>query len=281
MAIQPPGDYRAPNGVFYRVVGDGAPLLLLHGLMASGPMFDPLVDPLRGQFRMIVPDLRGHGQSRDVAGPYDVPGLTGDLDAVLEHAGVDRCAVLGYSHGGAVAQQLAHTRPAVVSGMMLVCTYACNASTPRERVEASVLQILLTLFSTKTLVSLIIRPSETKPGGEVGLSEAQAVWLRAQMGGNRASQMRQAARALVTFDSRPWLGELQVPTLVAGGTHDVGVPQHHFDTLVNGIPGARSKLIERGGHTLLWTHTRELADAVRAEWPAAQDVGTIQQPQIS
>jgi 3-oxoadipate enol-lactonase len=281
MPLQPPGEYRTSNGVFYRVAGDGAPLLLLHGLMASGGMFDPLVEQLQGQFRLIVPDLRGHGRSRDVAGPYDVPGLTSDLDAVLDQAGALHCAVLGYSHGGAVAQQLAHTRPARVSGMMLVCTYACNASTARERVEAGVLQVLLTLFSTRTLVSLIIRPSKTKPAGEIGLTGAQAVWLRAQMGANRASQMREAARALVTFDSRSWLGELNVPTLVVGGTHDAGVPQHHFDALVNGIPGARGMLIQRGGHTLLWTHTHELADIVRAEWLAPQDVGTIQRPQIS
>ena len=98
--------------LFYKVTGNGEPLLLLHGLMATGAMFDPLVLLLQSNFRMIIPDLRGHGQSGDLPGPYDVPSLTADLDAVLEHAGFENCAVLGYSHGGAVAQQLAHTRRA-------------------------------------------------------------------------------------------------------------------------------------------------------------------------
>jgi len=107
-------EHRTPDGLFYRVVGDGEPLLLLHGLMASGDMFDPLVTLLAGRFRMVIPDLRGHGRSGDVPGPYDVPALAADLDGVLNHAGVARCAVLGYSHGGAVAQQLALTRPSMV-----------------------------------------------------------------------------------------------------------------------------------------------------------------------
>ena len=86
--------------------------LLLHGVMAAGAMFDPLVNVLSDRFRMLIPDLRGHGRSGDLGGPYDVQALASDLDVVMAAAGFDRCAVMGYSHGGAVAQQLARTRPA-------------------------------------------------------------------------------------------------------------------------------------------------------------------------
>lgn len=262
----PPGDDRAPNGVFYRVVGKGEPLLLLHGLMVSGAMFAPLVELLRDEFCMLIPDLRGHGRSGDLPGPYDVVGMTADLDAVLDHAGFEACAVLGYSHGGAVAQQLVHTRPDRVRRLMLTCTYACNVSTPRERLEASVLLALLAVVTPRTLATLIMRPAKPSTTGEIGLTRQQAAWLRAIMGANRRAPMRCAARGLVSFDSRPWLGEIRAPTLVVAGTHDSGVPRHHFDTLVNGIPGARGVLIERAGHTLIWTHTGELARIVRTRW---------------
>jgi pimeloyl-ACP methyl ester carboxylesterase len=75
--------------------------------------------------------------------------------------------------------------------------------------------------------------------------------------------MRAAARGLVDFDSRPWLGDIRAPTLVVGGADDTAVPRPHFDTLVNGIPGAVGHLMERAEHTLLWTHTGELAALVR------------------
>lgn len=166
----------------------------------------------------------------DLPGPYDVPSLTADLDAVLEHAGVESCVALGYSHGGAVAQQLAHTRRGTVERLMLVCTYACNVATPRERIEASVLQMLLTLFTPRTLANLIVRSSKSKPGGEIGLNQTQVVWLRALIGTNRAAPIRAAARGLITFDSRPWLGEIRVPTVASVG-HTI--PESRNTTLMH------------------------------------------------
>ena len=258
-------EYRASNGIFYRIEGEGEPLLLLHGLMASGVMFDPLIELLRDRFRMLVPDLRGHGKSGGLDGPYDVAALTADLDTVLAEARFDRAAVMGYSHGGAVAQQLAHTRPAVVSKLMLACTYACNVSTPRERLEASVLLTLLRFFSPGKIAKLILRASKPKPTGAIGLTREQSDWVQSILAANRAPAMRGAVRGLIAFDSRPWLKEIKAPTLVVGGTHDFGVAQHHFDTLVSGIPGAIGRLIDRAGHTLVWTHTRELAEIIRSQ----------------
>jgi pimeloyl-ACP methyl ester carboxylesterase len=263
----PPGERRAPNGIFYTTAGLGEPLLLLHGLMVSGAMFDPLVALLQSDFRIIVPDLRGHGRSGELPGPYDVPALAADLDAVLEHAGVQRCAVLGYSHGGAVAQQLALTRPAAIDRLLLACTYACNVATAQERAEASVLLALLSVLPPRALGGLVVRASRPRPDGEIGLDKAQAAWLRALMAANHRAQMREAARGLISFDSRPWLKDIRASTLVVGGTHDAGVPRHHFEMLLRGIPAARGRLVERAGHTLIWTHTGELADIVQTEWP--------------
>ncbi len=257
-------EHRASNGIFYRIEGEGEPLLLLHGLMVSGAMYDPLIELLRDRFRMLIPDLRGHGKSGSLAGPYDVAALTADLDTVLAEAGFTRCAVVGYSHGGAVAQQLAHTRPTMVSNLILTCTYARNASTLREWLEAHVLTTLLRFLSPGTIGKLVLRPWKPKSTGAIGLTQEQAEWLRSLMAANCASAMRGAARGLITFDSRPWLKELNVPTLVVGGTHDTAVPRHHFDTLLKGITGAQGSLVERAGHMLAWTHTRELADIICA-----------------
>jgi pimeloyl-ACP methyl ester carboxylesterase len=193
--------YRASNGIFYRIEGEGEPLLLLHGVMASGRMFNPLIDLLRNRFRMLVPDLRGHGNSGHMDGPYDVPALASDLDVVMAEAQFGRTAVMGYSHGGAVAQQLAHTRPAAVSKLQLGCTYACNVSTPRERIETGVFLGLLRVLSPATVAKLLLWASKPKPGGAVGLTTEQTAWLQSILAANRASAMRGAFRGLITFDS--------------------------------------------------------------------------------
>ena len=147
---------------------------LLHGVMATGEMFDPLVPFLQSGFRMLIPDLRGHGKSGELPGPYDVPALAADLDPVIAESGFERCAVLGYSHGGAVAQQLAHAKPESVRRMMLACTYACNVATLRERVEAGVFLLLLRVFSPRTVANLVVQPSKLNRSGGTGLTKEQA-----------------------------------------------------------------------------------------------------------
>jgi len=253
------GERRASNGLYYRVEGAGEPLLLLHGLMVSGAMFDPLVPYLRDAYRMLIPDLRGHGASGDLAGPYDVPALAADLDCVVAEAGFHRPMVLGYSHGGAVAQQFAHTRPQHVGRLVLTCTYACNAMTRRERIEANVLVALLGILSPGTIGKLMLRVSH------IGLRPDEREWLQSLMAVNARAPMREAAKGLASFDSRPWLNDVKIPTLVIAGARDDAVPRHHYDTLVNGIPGAAGHLVEGAVHTLAWTHTREFADIVRSQ----------------
>ena len=254
-------DGRASNGIYYRVVGAGEPLLLLHGIMVSGAMFDPLVALLSDRFRMLIPDLRGHGKSGTLPGPYDVAALAADLDTACSEAGFERCAVMGYSHGGAVAQQVARNRPDGVTKLYLCCTYACNASTLRERIEGEVAGALLRLLSPGALAKIVFRTSKR---GRMGLAPQQRDQLRALMAANRARPMRGAVRGLVDFDSRPWLFEIAAPTLVIGGAEDHAVPRHHFDALLEGIPNAEGTFIDGADHTLIWTHTRQLAELIRA-----------------
>ena len=125
-----------------------------------------------------------------------------------------------------------------MSKLILACTYACNVSTLRERLECGVFLALLRLFGPGTLAKFIMRPSKPSATGAIGLTSEQAAWLRSLLAANRAFAMRGAVRELLTFDSRPWLGEIGALTLVVGGTHDEAVPRHHFDTRVGGIPGA-------------------------------------------
>ena len=232
--------------------------------MVSGAMFDPLVVHLRDRFRILIPDLRGHGRSGYVGGPNDVASLASDLDTVLSEARFGRGLVLGYSHGGAVAQHLAWTRPAVVSRLILACTYACNVATMRERLECEIFAALLRLFEPGQIAKLIFRPSRPTPTGTIGLTTEQVDWLRSIMAANSSAPMRGVLAGLIAFDSRPWLREIRVPTVVVRGARDDAVPQHHFAALVGGIPGATGRTIERAGHALMWTHTGELADIVRS-----------------
>ena len=73
------------------------PLLLVHGLMVTGDMFEPVIEHLATRHRVIVPDLRGHGRGRGLPPPYTVAQLASDLSRRLDNLGIDSTAVLGYS----------------------------------------------------------------------------------------------------------------------------------------------------------------------------------------
>jgi pimeloyl-ACP methyl ester carboxylesterase len=248
--------------------GDGPTVVLLHGLMATGEMFRWLAEPLAARFRLIVPDLPGHGRSVAVPGPYTVEAMATRVAAALERRGIRNAHIMGYSHGGTVAQQLARDAAHLVRSLALVATYAYNTATRRERVEGWLAPRMVRLFGMRRLAALVARPGT---GGGPPLAPDQVTWLRGMLAGNDAAAMALAAAELSGFDSRPWLNQLRVPTLVVSGGQDTAVPAHHSTMLARGIPGARTATIAEAGHTMIWTHRDRLAQILTSWW---DDVGS-------
>jgi pimeloyl-ACP methyl ester carboxylesterase len=136
--------------------GSGPPLLLVHGLMITGEMFAPVIEHYATRHRVIVPDLRGHGRSRDLPPPYTAAQLASDLSRLLDHLGIDSIAVLGYSQGGAIAQQFVLDHASRCERLVLACTYAFNMATFRERLEGMLVPLLLKLMGMRQFAKLVV-----------------------------------------------------------------------------------------------------------------------------
>lgn len=97
-----------PDGtdIAYRDAGSGPALLLVHGWAASGRFFNPLVDLLAGEFRVIVPDLRAHGRTPAGPGRPDIDTLADDLAALLDALDLTNVVALGWSMGAQVLWSL-------------------------------------------------------------------------------------------------------------------------------------------------------------------------------
>jgi pimeloyl-ACP methyl ester carboxylesterase len=248
------------DDVFVRLAGAGSPLVLLHGLLVSGEMFDPVVPLWSERHRLIVPDLRGHGQSAALPGPYDVAHLASDVARALDRLDVPRADVLGYSQGGTVAQQFAHDFPDRLGRLILVCTYAYNRLSRRERFEGRLASWLFATVGPAALAGAVARGS-----GGLPLSPVDGARLRRMLGANDRRHAVAAQRAMLAFDSRAWLADISAPTLVIRGSDDTAVPAAHATMLAAGIPGAQLRTIEGAGHFAIWTHTAEFAALVQ-EW---------------
>jgi len=81
--------------LYFTERGSGPPLLLVHGVMITGEMFEPVIEHFATRHRVILPDLRGHGRSRGLPPPYTAAQLASDLSRLLDHLGIDSTAVLG------------------------------------------------------------------------------------------------------------------------------------------------------------------------------------------
>ena len=238
--------------LYFTERGSGPPLLLVHGLMITGEMFDPVIDELATRHRVIVPDLRGHGRSRGLPPPYSARQLAADLARLLDDLAIGSTAVLGYSQGGAIAQQLALDEPARCDRLVLACTYAFNMATAREKVEGHVVPLLLQVLGMRRFAKLILSH------GLKQVDARRADWVIGLIADQDRKAMVGAWKDAMAFDSRRRLAGIRCPTLVVAASNDQAVPLHHARMLHEGIAGSRLVIVDRADHALIWERPDEL-----------------------
>ncbi len=112
----------AINGIeiYYETAGEGEVLLLLHGYMVTGRLWDPFVDEFSSRYRLIIPDLRGHGGSSNPGGVFTMRQSALDMLALLDYLGVDRFKAIGTSAGAMTLLHMATMQPDRIEAMILV-----------------------------------------------------------------------------------------------------------------------------------------------------------------
>jgi 3-oxoadipate enol-lactonase len=239
--------------------GEGAPLLLVHGLGYTREGWGPLRERLARRYRVLSYDNRGIGESEIPPGPYSVAELAGDAAQVLDEAGVERAHVLGASLGGFVAQVLAAGRPERVERLVLVSTSPGGAGafplpegTLRLMAEAPALEPAVAL---RRFVENAVAP-ETPPA----LVDEIYAYRQAHPPDPAGWAAQAAAGAAWDADGR--LARIVAPTLVVAGTADAVVDHRNAQLLADGIAGARLELLEGLGHLPFWERTEEFAALV-------------------
>ncbi len=193
----------------------------MHGLLATGEIFEPAIGPFAQRHTVIVPDMRGHGRSSHLAGPHTAERLSKDLVELLDAEGVESAGVLGYSQGGAVAQRFARDYPERIRHLVLVCAYVSHRLSVWQRLENALLLRVLERFGARTatrmIVSLALVATRVGIRGRHHLALDRARRIGEIMASNDTERMIEATRAMTGFDSREWLGRIACPTLVVCG----------------------------------------------------------------
>ena len=237
--------------------GEGAPLLLVHGLGYTRQGWGPQRELLARRYRVLSYDNRGIGESEIPAGPYTMAELAADAVQVLDEAGVERAHVVGASLGGMVAQLLAAERPERVDRLVLAGTTPGGAGA--YPLPQRTLALMAEASSLAPEVALRRFVENALAPGSAFVDEVFA--YREQHPPDPVGWAAQAA-AGAGWDADGRLARIAVPTLVVAGTADAVVDPRNAQLLADAIPNAELELIDGAGHLPFWERAEEFARLV-------------------
>jgi proline iminopeptidase len=262
--------------LFVKVLGQGYPLVLMHG----GPGLDyttllPL-QSLANEFTLIFYDHRCNGRSEGAeVSSMTFENLTADAEALRQTLGFDRWAVLGHSFGGMVALEYALRYPSSLSHLLLMDTCGdirwAQENAPeilaKRGYSAAAVQSARRFFNGQ------ITPNEFVP---TLLKFFSAYYYHLNLwklpyemvSGFRMKSRPEAAifgfsQLLTGWTVMDRLSEIKVPTLVMAGRYDFLFPSEHQAILADRLPNAQLQIIERAGHNPQMEQTAKVIEVVK------------------
>ena len=234
------GQYADVNGInlYYELHGAGRPLILLHGGLMSGETFGPVLPLLAERHQVVAVDLQGHGRTADIDRPIDVRLMADDIAALIDHLGLDKPDVVGYSLGGGVALHTAAKYPAKVRRLVVVSGNIWRDAIPAEMLaQQGQVNAAAAEFMKDTPMYQLYQRVAPRPEDFPRLLD--------KLGQSMAND----------FDYSDEVRGLQVPTLIVAADADMAPPSHYvevFKLLDGGLRdgGWMGEGRPKGGHAL-------------------------------
>lgn len=253
----------------YFVGGDGPPLILVHGLGGAAVNWTQVVELLHGRFRLLVPDLPGHGGSSALPAAATLDPFADRVARLAAVEGMDRAAVAGHSMGGLIGLRLAVNEPDRVSALVLVAAAGIRSSTREaERYLTAAALLRPTRRYSRHRDAIARSPVlRTLVFGYFGASDPGALSDRAVhdflWGVGVHTDTASARRALVRDDPRLDLERVNCPAFVLWGSRDNQV------TVDDAFEYARRlraplRLVPDSGHLLIGERPDACAAAITA-----------------
>jgi len=247
--------------IVYWTLGSGPPVVLLHPFPAHHDFWLPMAESLSARFRVILPDLRGHGESGVGEGPATMEKHAADIARVMDNADVGRAPLIGVSIGGYVLFEFWRSFRGRVAALGL-----CNTKAPADgpearaaRLEAAndVLQRGTEPFFETMIQRLLGRTTrETRPDLVEG-----AMRMMRKMSPDDVAQVQRGMAARP--DSVETLKTINVSTLIVTGDEDILTGLSDAQLMHQHLPGSQLRVIPKAGHYAPWEQPPEAARLLR------------------
>ncbi|MCQ4633538.1 alpha/beta fold hydrolase [Shinella lacus] len=224
----------------YQTRGVGPVIVLLHPVGLRAAFWDPVIDALSDRFRLISPDLRGHGQSDVPATDFSLEDMARDVIDLIETVGTPPAIICGCSLGGMLAQAVTIAAPQIVRGMVVI-------SAGHSRDDAGRKAVLARANAAMAGMPAIVETTLERWFSE-DANPATVATVRAWLLEDDPVLHSRCWRAMAGLDHAGSLGTIRVPALAIAATDDKSVSPSVMQDLAARIPGADYKEIGGAGH---------------------------------
>ena len=247
--------------IVYWVLGAGPSVFLLHPFPANHEFWLPVAESLSSRYRVVLPDLRGHGESGAGQGPATMQKQAADLVRVMDHAQIVRAPIIGVSIGGYILFEFWRTNRSRVAALGL-----CNTKAPADNADARAgrLQAANDVLERGTepfLQSMIQRVlSKTTRESRPDLVD-RALRMMRQMSPEDIAQVQRGMADRP--DSVDTLKTINVPTLLLTGDEDILTGMNEAELMRQHIAGSQLNVIPKAGHYSPWEQPYEATTIIR------------------
>ncbi|MEN8242303.1 MAG: alpha/beta hydrolase [Chloroflexota bacterium] len=229
--------------VYYEDHGAGEPLVFIHGLGSSTKDWEHQVDHFSTRYRVILVDVRGHGQTGKPAGPYSVQMFAQDLAGLIGALGIPAAHLCGISMGGMIAFQMAVDYPEMVKTLTVVNSGANLVSDSfKERWNIFQRLAIFRLLSMEKIGETLAKRIFIKPEQEALRTVFVERWSE-----NFKPAYMAATRGLVGWTVEDMLGEIACPALLVAADEDYS-PLEDKQRIASKMKNAELVVIEDSRH---------------------------------
>jgi len=239
----------------YERRGKGTPLVLLHGYPLDHHTWDFVASLLEGTFDLILPDLRGFGQSTTVDSQYTLDTFASDIAGLLDHLGIQKAAIAGHSMGGYAALAFTKLYAERVSGLGLVSTQVL--ADPPDRKEG---RYKTAVDVAEKGISGVVETMTPKFTPDEKLQTSARKIMEMQKPGAFIGALKAMAERM---DMSALLSTIKFPVVVIHGDEDSLIPIDRAREMKSAVPHAHFVELKGIGHLPMMEAVTETAEALK------------------
>lgn len=246
------------NGIRLAYVrrGTGSPLVLIHGYPLDHTIWEEVIPVLERDFDLILPDMRGFGESTTLQSQYSIDDIALDISGLLDHLDLPKTAIAGHSMGGYVALAFARLFPEKITGLGLISSQA--VADPPDRKEGRYKTAADVAEKGVSIVAEAMTPKLSSDYGVQGL--VRQLIERQSKDGMIGALKAMAERE----DSTPLLASFSFPVVLIHGDADALIPIDRAREIKSAIPSAKFLELPGAGHMPMMEAADKTADALKS-----------------